>query len=72
MNAKQKLETSLESKIMLGLDQLDVSYGDQAISKLAGYLNLLAEWNKTHNLTAVDDIDEMLSIHIFDCASIIP
>ena len=72
MNAKQKLETSLESKIMLGLDQLDVSYGEQAISKLASYLNLLDEWNKTHNLTAVDNIDEMLSIHIFDCASIMP
>lgn len=72
MNAKQKLETSLESKIMLGLDQLDVSYGEQAINKLASYLNLLDEWNKTHNLTAVDNIDEMLSIHIFDCASIMP
>ena len=33
-------------------------------------LGLLREWNKTHNLTAVDDIEEILSIHIFDSASI--
>ncbi|MCH2190716.1 MAG: 16S rRNA (guanine(527)-N(7))-methyltransferase RsmG [Gammaproteobacteria bacterium] len=72
MNAKQDLEASLESKIMRGLDQLDVSYGEQAINKLVNYLELLSEWNKTHNLTAVDEIDEMLSIHVFDCASIIP
>jgi len=72
MNAKQDLEASLESKIMQGLDQLDVSYGEQAVGKLVSYLELLSEWNKTHNLTAVDEIDEMLSIHIFDCASIIP
>lgn len=72
MNAKQDLEASLESKIMQGLDQLDVSYGEQAVNKLVSYLELLSEWNKTHNLTAVDEIDEMLSIHIFDCASIIP
>jgi len=72
MNALKDLEASLESKVMQGLDALDVSYGDQAVSNLVSYMHLLAEWNKTHNLTAVDDIDEMLSVHIFDCASIVP
>ncbi len=72
MNAKQDLDTSLESKIMKGLDALNVSYGEQAIANLVLFMNLLSEWNKTHNLTAVDDIDEMLSVHVFDCASIMP
>ena len=72
MNTEQELMASLESKVMQGLDELDVSYGDQAVSNLVGYITLLAEWNKTHNLTAVDDLDEMLSVHVFDCASIIP
>lgn len=72
MNAKQDLDTSLESKVMQGLDALNVSYGEQAINNLVAFMNLLAEWNKTHNLTAVDDIDEMLSVHIFDSASIMP
>jgi 16S rRNA (guanine527-N7)-methyltransferase len=71
-NAEQLVEPSLEGRIMQGLDTLDVSYGEEAISKLEMYLHLLAEWNKTHNLTAVDDIDEMLSVHIFDSASIKP
>jgi len=65
-------EEQLEQKIMQGLDALDVSYGEQAIKNLVDYMYLLREWNKTHNLTAVDDIDEMLSIHIFDSASIKP
>ncbi len=72
MNAKQELTSSLENKLMLGLDALDVSYGDRAINSLVEFMYLLAEWNKTHNLTAVDDIDEMLSVHVFDCASIVP
>lgn len=70
--AEQTIETSLEERIMRGLDALDVSYGEEAISKLVVYMQLLAEWNKTHNLTAVDDIDEMLGVHIFDSASIKP
>ena len=62
----------LGERIRRGLDALDVSYGDEAIEKLVAYMELLAEWNKTHNLTAVDDLEEMLSIHIFDSASIKP
>ena len=62
----------LTERIKQGLDALDVSYGDEAIEKLVSYMELLAEWNKTHNLTAVDDLEQMLSIHIFDSASIKP
>lgn len=57
---------------MQGLDYLGVSYGEEAIEKLVDYMELLRLWNKTHNLTAVDDIDAMLSVHIFDSASIKP
>jgi len=62
----------LAERIKQGLDALDVTYGDEAIEKLVVYMQLLAEWNKTHNLTAVDDLEQMLSIHIFDSASIKP
>jgi 16S rRNA (guanine527-N7)-methyltransferase len=70
--AEQVIEDSLEERIMRGLDALNVSYGKEAISKLVSYMQLLAEWNKTHNLTSVDDLDKMLGVHIFDSASIKP
>ena len=73
MNEKSTAtQEHLADRIKQGLDALDVSYGDEAIDKLVAYMELLAEWNKTHNLTAVDDLEEMLSIHIFDSASIKP
>jgi len=73
MNEAQKLNPiAWEQRIMQGLDTLHITYGEEAIAKLVEYLNLLQEWNKTHNLTAVDDIDQMLSVHIFDSASIKP
>ena len=63
---------SVEERLTKGLDELGVAYGNEAISKLIDFMHLLHEWNKTHNLTAVDDIDEMLSVHVFDSASIKP
>ena len=71
-NPQPESQQTLEQKLMRGLDALDISYGDEAIEKLIIYLELLQEWNKTHNLTAVDDIEQMLSIHVFDSASIKP
>lgn len=68
----EEIEPSFEARIMRGLDTLDISYGERAISKLVQFMELLREWNQTHNLTAVDDLDEMLSIHILDSASIQP
>jgi len=63
---------ALISRLHQGFDELDISYGDTAIGNLVTYLELLCEWNKTHNLTAVDDLDSMLGVHIFDSASIKP
>ncbi len=65
-------EEQIQQKLKQGLDTLEISYGDEAINKLADFMLLLQEWNKTHNLTAVDDIDQMLSVHVFDSASIKP
>lgn len=33
------------------------------------YLALLAKWNRTYNLTAVRDAEQMLVQHVFDCAA---
>ena len=72
LNTNTELREHLITRLKAGLDTLDISYGDEAIEKLITFMSLLAEWNKTHNLTAVDDLEEMLSVHIFDCASIRP
>lgn len=76
MNEAQQItddtDSTLEQRLMRGLDAMDVSYGDRAIAKLVNYMELLREWNQTHNLTAVDELDEMLSVHILDSASIKP
>lgn len=71
-NPQPKSALTIEQKLMQGLDALDISYGEEAIANLITYLELLQEWNQTHNLTAVDDLEEMISIHVLDSASIKP
>ncbi|MDG4811566.1 16S rRNA (guanine(527)-N(7))-methyltransferase RsmG [Hydrogenovibrio sp. 3SP14C1] len=56
------------------LDKAAESFGlpknDQAWAKLLDYLALLQKWNKTYNLTAIRDVDEMFIKHILDSLSV--
>lgn len=55
-----------------GIKQLALSITEQQQALLLGYLELLAKWNKAYNLTAVRDINEMVSRHLLDSLSIVP
>ena len=44
----------------------------QAQQKLLDYVGLIAKWNAVHNLTAVRDPLEMVTLHILDSLSVLP
>ncbi|MBA2710652.1 MAG: 16S rRNA (guanine(527)-N(7))-methyltransferase RsmG [Tatlockia sp.] len=52
-----------------GLEQLGL---ELAINPLLSYLLLLQKWNKTYNLTAIRDIDAMITRHLLDSLAILP
>jgi 16S rRNA (guanine527-N7)-methyltransferase len=53
-----------------GLDQLGVAMPCAGRDKLAVYLDLLAKWNATFNLTAIRDRQQMVSHHLLDSLSV--
>lgn len=63
------VSTSLEKQVEQGLQKLGISVASE---KLITYLDLLDKWNHTYNLTAVRDINEMVSRHILDSLAILP
>ncbi|ARP84252.1 16S rRNA (guanine(527)-N(7))-methyltransferase RsmG [Bordetella genomosp. 8] len=50
---------------------LALSITDEQVSGLLGYLLLLQRWNRTYNLTAVRDPDQMLVQHLFDSLAVV-
>ena len=49
-----------------GLKQLDCHPTEAQLSQLKQYVEMLNRWNKTYNLTAVREIEDMIPLHIFD------
>jgi 16S rRNA (guanine527-N7)-methyltransferase len=55
-----------------GLDELGLALPEGAQEKFLAYLDLLAKWNKTYNLTAIRDPDKMISHHLLDSLAVLP
>lgn len=57
--------------LLAGLRSLDLALSDEQVQRLLRYLDLIARWNKTYNLTAVRDPAEMLPQHLLDCLAVV-
>ena len=61
-----------ERKLVEGLQALGLAPEPGKVARLLEFLALLAKWNRTYNLTAIDDPLEMVSRHLLDSLSIAP
>ena len=55
-----------------GLATLHCAVNDEQLAKLKQYVALLHHWNKTYNLTAIRDPQQMIPLHIFDSLAVAP
>lgn len=62
---------SSEQQLIKGLNNLGLQSEKAQIDKLLDYLQLLTKWNKTHNLTAIIDLDKMIDLHLLDSLSVL-
>ena len=66
------LPASVAPRLDQGLNQLSISVDDHQREQLLGLLALLHKWNRAYNLTAVRDVDDMVSRHVLDSAVVLP
>lgn len=64
------LEQRLRQRLSTGLEQMDLTVADTDQQRLVQYVTTLTKWNKTHNLTAVRDPEQMIGRHLLDSLSI--
>lgn len=54
-----------------GLGELKLALPESARGKLVAYMELLAKWNQTFNLTAIRDPLQMVSHHVLDSLAVL-
>ena len=65
------MSTSLAAGLDAGLDALALDLKPAQRQALLDYLALLQKWNQVYNLTAVRDLQAMLSQHLLDCLAVV-
>ena len=63
---------ALQQELRQGLKQLGLVADDSQVMSLITYLLLLKKWNHHFNLSGIDDIDAMVSMHLLDSLSLNP
>jgi 16S rRNA (guanine527-N7)-methyltransferase len=62
----------LRQQLEFGLQQMGLYFPVPVQQKLVHYIQLIARWNKTFNLTAIRDVEEMVSKHLLDSLAVQP
>lgn len=62
----------LSAELQSGINQLGLSLDGDTQARLLAYLALLVKWNKTYNLTAIRDPQQMVSHHLLDSLAVLP
>ncbi|NOU24182.1 MAG: 16S rRNA (guanine(527)-N(7))-methyltransferase RsmG [Methylotenera sp.] len=66
------LQSTLQTKLQAGLLEMGLQIDAEKQDKLLAYVLLIDKWNKVHNLTAIRDPLEMVTLHLLDSLSVLP
>lgn len=66
------MSNTLEHELSAGVDALGLKLPPHVIQQQLNFIGLLQQWNASYNLTAVRDINEMVSKHLLDSLSVLP
>ena len=63
---------TLRTQLSAGVDALGLALDATKQATLLAYIELLAKWNRVHNLTAVRELEQMVVVHLLDSLSLLP
>lgn len=66
------MSQGLTHTLQTGLAQLGLDLPQAAQNQLVEHLMLVQKWNKIYNLTAVRDVEKMVTHHVLDSLAVVP
>lgn len=66
------MSTSLLAELINGIENLGLVLPPDTAQRLVDYIELLHRWNRTFNLTAVRQPQQMVSRHLLDSLAVLP
>ena len=61
-----------EALLSLGIEELGLNLSDANVSDLELFLQEMGRWNQVHNLTAIEDEQDSIRLHLIDSIAVLP
>ena len=61
-----------EDLLELGITELGLNLSDNNIADLELFLQEMGRWNQVHNLTAIEDQQDLVRLHLIDSIAVLP
>ena len=71
-SALRDARPALRISLAAAAEELRLTLSERQATQLLDFIELLAHWNRTYNLTAVRDPAGMLTQHVVDCLAVVP
>jgi len=65
------MRVDFDSRLRAAAQAMELQLSDPQIASLLTYLEQLQKWNRTYNLTAIRDLEQMLVQHLFDSLAVV-
>ena len=69
MTADGLFEAGIVQELSLGIESLSLNVAEPQQRQLLSYMTLIQKWNKVYNLTALRQVQEILTHHLLDSLS---
>ncbi len=63
---------NVQPQLVQGLAAMGVTLDAASMERALAHLQLIAKWNRVHNLTAVREPEQMVVVHLLDSLSLLP
>lgn len=63
---------NVQSQLKDGLAAMGITLDAASTERALAHLQLIAKWNRVHNLTAVREPEQMVAVHLLDSLSLLP
>lgn len=61
-----------EALLALGIEELSLNLSDANIADLEHFLQEMGRWNQVHNLTAIENEQDSIRLHLIDSIAVLP
>lgn len=65
-------DVDLKGKLQPGVTSLGLDLPQSGLEQLVRFIELLEKWNRTYNLTAIREPEQMVSLHLLDSLALAP